>query len=70
VDGSDRLQWRLELALATGPWKARKFHVERDWLLTSIRELCGPVDPEALAVIAGWPAIHPSRRQMAEQGIE
>ena len=37
-------------------WGGRRFHVERDPLLRSIRELCGEVDPPAIEAIKGWPA--------------
>jgi hypothetical protein len=48
------LQWFL-LRASGKAWVPRRYHVERDALLRSIRELCGPVDPAALETIRRWP---------------
>ena len=56
-DGS--LQWTLQRRHSTprktAKWSGRRFHVERDPLLRSIAELCGPVDASAVETIKGWP---------------
>jgi len=49
------LQWILQTRDGKRTWKSRRFHIERDWLLASIREVCGEVDASALAVIRSWP---------------
>ena len=55
----DPPQWTLEerdgkaREKATG-WAARKFIRDRDHLLRRIGELCGRVDPTALAAIRCW----------------
>jgi hypothetical protein len=53
-----RLQWILQYRYgkAATAWRGRRFHVERDPLLRTIRELCGPVDPAAVGMIKAWPA--------------
>ncbi len=55
-----RLQWILQYRYGedAAAWRGRRFHVERDALLRSIRELCGAVDPAATAAVAIWPAMH------------
>lgn len=61
----DPLQWILEVrkgrsrSRATG-WTGRRFHCQRTALIRSIRELCGEVDPAALAVLDALPQRHPS----------
>jgi hypothetical protein len=55
------LQWviqRSSVTRRTGArrWQGRRFHVERDPLLRSIRELCDPLDQSAVETIKGWPA--------------
>jgi hypothetical protein len=56
-DGS--LQWILQRRMSKpgkpAKWGGRRFHVERDPLLRSIRELCGDVDQSAAETIMGWP---------------
>jgi hypothetical protein len=56
-DGS--LQWillrRMSKLGKPAKWGGRRFHVERDPLLRSIAELCGPVDASAVETIWGWP---------------
>ena len=55
--GDDRaLQWLL-LRRAGDEWHPRRFHVERDALLRSIRELCDPVDPVAVDTVRTWSAL-------------
>lgn len=56
----DDLQWVLEhcVSVKSGRWQDRRFHQQRDWLLKSIKELCGPVDPEAQAAIQRFPGWH------------
>jgi len=61
---NDPLQWILEVrrgrsrAKASG-WSGRRFHRQRTALMRSIRELCGEVDPTALAVLEILPERHP-----------
>jgi hypothetical protein len=56
-DGS--LQWILQRRMSklgkAAKWGGRRFHVERDPLLQSIAELCGPVDTSAVETIRAWP---------------
>ena len=56
-DGS--LQWILQRRMSTlrkpARWGGRRFHLERDPLLRSIAELCGPVDASAVETIRAWP---------------
>ena len=56
-DGS--LQWillrRMSKRGKPAKWGGRRFHVERDPLLRSIAELCGPVDANATETIRAWP---------------
>src|SRR4029453_11180525 len=54
------LQWVLQRSsvnrrTSARRWQGRHFHVERDPLLRSIRELCGDVDLSAAEGIKGWP---------------
>jgi len=55
-DGS--LQWILQRRMSKpgkpAKWGGRRFHVERDPLLRSVRELCGDVDQSAAETIKGW----------------
>ena len=61
------LQWILQVrkgrptAKSSG-WQHRCYHVERPALLRSIRELCGDVDPDALAVLETLPERYIERR--------
>jgi hypothetical protein len=55
------LQWVLQRSsvnrrTSARRWQGRHFHVERDPLLRSIRELCGDVDEAAVETIKGWPS--------------
>lgn len=56
----DPLQWILQVrrgrktTKATG-WKGRRFCQWRRTLIRDIGELCGPVDPDALAIIQALP---------------
>jgi hypothetical protein len=56
-DGS--LQWILQRRMSKlgkpAKWGGRRFHVERDPLLRSIAELCGPVDARTVETIRAWP---------------
>jgi hypothetical protein len=56
-DGS--VQWILQRRMSKlgkpAKWGGRRFHVERDPLLRSIAELCGPVDARAVETIRAWP---------------
>lgn len=56
----DDLQWVLEhcVSVKTQRWQDRRFHQQREWLLKSIRELCGEVDKGALEAIRGFPEWH------------
>ena len=56
----DPPQWALQCP--DGPkrekasgWAGRKFIRNRDHLLRCIGELCGKVDPQAIAIIKTWP---------------
>jgi hypothetical protein len=55
----ESLQWILQRRMSKpgkpAKWGGRRFHVERDPLLRSIRELCGPVDESAVETIRDWP---------------
>lgn len=62
VNGSDGVQWQLERRRVSDKWEPRRFHVERDCLLLSVLELCGEVEPMAVATIRGWPGVRPRRR--------
>jgi len=58
------LQWVLQRSsvnrrTSARRWQGRRFHVERDPLLHSIRELCGDVDQSAAEIIKGWPPQYP-----------
>jgi hypothetical protein len=59
----DPLQWILQVRKgrkrkkATG-YRNRSFCVSRTALLRCIREYCGPVDPDGLALIAALPKLH------------
>jgi hypothetical protein len=57
VSDGGALQWLL-LRRAGDDWHPRRFHVESDALLRSIRERCGTVDAAAIATIRGWPALY------------
>ncbi|MGE0735304.1 MAG: hypothetical protein AB7P50_11180 [Alphaproteobacteria bacterium] len=63
---NEPLQWVLQVrkgrcrARATG-WRAIRFHVERTALIASVQRFCGDVRPEAMAVLAALPELHPSR---------
>jgi hypothetical protein len=57
VAHDQRLQWILQVRRGR-QWHGRRFHVERDALLRSIRELCGPAAPATLAIIARWPRLY------------
>lgn len=59
VSDDGQLQWLL-LRAGGETWRPRRYHVERDALLRSIRELCGPVDAAAVEAIGGWPALYRS----------
>lgn len=61
VRDDGRLQWHLEYVKPNGKWIGRRFHVERDPLLRSIRELCGEVDQAAIATVEGWPRLYVNR---------
>jgi len=63
VSDDGEMQWSL-LRARGGRWMPRRFHVERDALLRSVRELCGPVDAAAVVEIRGWPPMW-SRRAAA-----
>jgi hypothetical protein len=56
-DGS--LQWILQRRMSKlgkpAKWGGRRFHVEREPLLRSIAELCGPADGSAVETIRAWP---------------
>jgi len=54
-DGS--LQWLL-LRRAGRNWHPRRFHVERDALLRTIRELSGAFDPAVVETIRAWPLLY------------
>jgi hypothetical protein len=62
----DPLQWILERrstesgTKSTG-WRARSFCMSRAALLRCIREHCGPVDVDSLAVVTRLPEFHPIR---------
>lgn len=56
----DGLQWILavrrgRMDAAGTKWGGRRFHRCRTPLIHSIGELCGPVDPGALAIIRAFP---------------
>ena len=59
----DPMQWILqvrkgrETARASG-WRSRSFCVSRTGLCRSICELCGEVDPVAVAFVETWPEQH------------
>ena len=59
----DSMQWILQVrkgratARASG-WRSRSFCVSRTGLLRSIGELCGEVDPVAVAFVETWPERH------------
>ena len=56
--GDDGALQRFLLRRAGLDWHPRRFHVERDALLSSIRELCGSVDPGAVETIGSWPVLY------------
>jgi len=59
----DPLQWILQVrkggirSKASG-WVGKAFCSTRTALLRNIRDLCGPVDPDALRVLNGLPKAH------------
>lgn len=63
----DDVQWILAVrrgrkdAVGTR-WSGRRFHRCRTPLIASICELCGPVDPDALAVIQALPDCYVKQR--------
>ncbi|MGD9868088.1 MAG: hypothetical protein AB7U38_08855 [Hyphomicrobiales bacterium] len=64
----DPLQWILERrkggprTKATG-WISRSFCASKLGLTRCIPAYCGPVDPDALAVVDALPAFHPDGRK-------
>lgn len=54
----DSLQWILENRSRKERWEGRRFHQQREWLVRSIRELCGPVEPDAMAALQRLPEWH------------
>jgi hypothetical protein len=60
----DPLQWILEVrkgrsdAKSTG-WRGRRFCTTRTVLIRDVRELCGPVNPDARAILERLPETHP-----------
>jgi hypothetical protein len=59
VGDDGALQWLL-LRRAGRDWHPRRFHVQRDALLRSIRELCGGADPGVVETIGDWSALYRS----------
>jgi hypothetical protein len=57
VGDDGALQWFL-LRRAGNDWHPRRFHVERDALLRSVRELSGTVDPASIETVRGWPPLY------------
>ena len=56
----DPPQWTIEQRIGNpsakdGGWRARKFIRNTDHLLKRIDEMCGDVDPDAIATIQSWP---------------
>jgi hypothetical protein len=51
------LQWLL-LRRAGRDWHPRRFHVQRDALVRSIRELCRGVDPGVIETLGAWSALY------------
>jgi hypothetical protein len=66
VRDDGELQWILERRCSKpdkpAMWTGRRYHGERDSLLRSISELCGPVDVGVVETIKGWPDCYPDRR--------
>lgn len=61
----DTLQWILEVRkgerrVKASGWVGRRFHCQRTALMRSIDELCGVVDPAALADLETLPGRHRS----------
>ncbi len=57
----DPPQWVIEQRIGnpsakSSGWRARKFIRATDHLLTRIAEICGAVDPAAIATIQSWPS--------------
>jgi hypothetical protein len=60
----DPLQWIIEVRKGRGGvkstgWRGRRFCTTRTVLIRDVRELCGEVDPEALAILERLPENHP-----------
>ncbi|MCP4316420.1 MAG: hypothetical protein GY789_10490 [Hyphomicrobiales bacterium] len=60
----DPLQWILEVRKSRGDakstgWRGRRFCTTRTVLIRDVHELCGDVDPNALAVLERLPEKHP-----------
>jgi hypothetical protein len=74
VRDDGELQWILERRCSKpdkpAMWTGRRYHGERDSLLRSISELCGPVDVGVVETIKGWPDRYPSpaTQKLAAQG--
>jgi len=47
-------------------WEGRRFFRTRTALIRDIGELCGPVDPKALAIIAAMPDRHVDRDRSSQ----
>jgi hypothetical protein len=69
----DPLQWilqvrqRQETGKVTG-WVGSAYCVTREALLRAIGERCGPINPEALAVLQTLPDLHPAPPLTREGG--
>ncbi len=55
VSLSDPIQWVLQRDCGRGGWVGRSFCRKRSTLLRCIRDYCGAVDPETMAIIEALP---------------
>jgi len=52
----DKLQWILQRRQGNKNWVGRKFHMERDSLISQIEEQFSPADAAPIIkVVANWP---------------
>lgn len=62
IECKDRIQWILQAAKRRrdgSVWESRSFLRSREGLLRAVRDLAGPVDADALAILHALPARFP-----------
>lgn len=62
IECKDKIQWIVQVAKRTGhgaQWRGASFLRSREGLLRAVRDLAGPVDADALAILQALPARFP-----------